>query len=176
MGFRVQLIAVAGKEPRAVQRAFGVTATGRREEIAESPVVGAEMPDGAYLLYINDSGRITPEDEVFARLSEDASLVACYVNETVMESYACAWADGAKRWSVFHDAQQGIKHLETCGALPPEFQAIRDRLFVQQNAEGGADFIFDIPVELFAAVGGIRYDHDLADAGPDPWEILEQCE
>ena len=176
MGFRVQLIAVTGKEPDAVQHVFGVSATGQREEIAESPVVGAAMPNGAYLLYINDPGRIAPEDEVFARLSEGASLVACYANETVMESYACGWANGVKRWSVFHNAQKGIKHLETSGTLPPEFQAIRDRLFAQQDADDGADFIFDIPVELFAAVGGMRYDHDIPGAGPDPWEILERRE
>jgi len=176
MGFRVQLIAVTGRDPHAVQRAFGVTATGRHEEIAESPVVGAAMPNGAYLLYINDPGRITPEVKVFARLSEGASLVACYANETVMESYASGWANGARWWAVFHDAQKGIKHLETSGTLPPEFQGIRDRLFARQDADEGADFIFDIPVELFADVGGMRYDHDITGAGPDPWEILEECE
>jgi hypothetical protein len=174
MGFRVQLIAVTGKEPHAVQRDFGVSATGQREEIAESPVVGAAMPDGTYLLYINDPDRIVPEDEVFARLSKGASLVACYANETVMNSYSCGWANGVERWSVFHNAQQAIKHLETSGTLPPEFQAIRDRLFAQQDADDSADFIFDIPVELFAAVGGIRYDRDIPGAGPDPWEILEK--
>jgi hypothetical protein len=63
MGFRVQLIAVTGKEPHAVQRGFGVSATGQREEIAESPVVGAALPNGAYLLCINDPDRIVPEDE-----------------------------------------------------------------------------------------------------------------
>lgn len=176
MGFRVQLIAVTGKEPRAVQRDFDVSATGQREEIAESPVVGAALPNGAYLLYINDPDRIVPEDEVYARLSKGASLVACYANETVMNSYACGWANGVERWSVFHDAQQEIKHIETSGTLPPQFQAIRDRHFAQQDADDSADFIFDIPVELFAAVGGIRYDHDIPGAGPDPWEILEKQE
>jgi hypothetical protein len=72
----------------------------------------------------------------------------------------------------FHDAQQGIKHLETQGNPPPEMQAIRDRLFVEQDKDDGVDFIFDIPVELFVALGGIRYDHDIPGAGPEPWEIL----
>jgi hypothetical protein len=73
-----------------------------------------------------------------------------------MNSYACAWSNGVERWSVFHDAQQDIKHLETSGTLPPEIQPIRDKLFAQQESDDGADFIFDIPVELFAAMGGIR--------------------
>lgn len=176
MGFRVQLIAVTGKEPRAIQRDYGVVATGRREEIAESPVVGAALPNGAYLLYINDPDRIAPEDAVFARVSKGASLVACYANETVMNSYACGWANGAQQWSVFYDAQQDSKQLETSGTLPPAFRAIRDRLFAAQASDDGADLIFDIPIELFAALGGIRYDQDIPGAGPDPWEILERRE
>ena len=105
MGFRVQLIAVTGKEPRTIQGDYGVVPTGEREEIPESPVVGAALPNGAYLLYINDQDKIVPDDEVFARLSKGASLIACYANETVMNSYACAWSNGVERWSVFHDAQ-----------------------------------------------------------------------
>ena len=174
MGFRVQLIAVTVKEPRAIQRDFGVVATGQREGIAESAVVGATLPNGSYLLYINDPDKILPDDKVLAHLSKGASLVACYANETVMNSYACGWANGVERWSVFHDAQQDIKHLVTSGTLPPELQAIRDRLFGEQEGDdGGTDFIFDVPIELFAALGGIRYDQDIPGAGPDPWEILE---
>jgi hypothetical protein len=151
----------------------GVAPTGQYEEIPESPVVGAALPNGGYLLYVNDQEKIVQDDKVFARLSAGASLIACYANETVMNSYACGWSNGVERWSVFHDAQQDIKHLETSGTLPPEMQPIRDRLFAQQEKDDGADFIFDIPVELFAALGGIRYDHDIPDAGPEPWEILD---
>jgi hypothetical protein len=173
MGFRVQLIAVTGKEPIAIHRDFAVTATGQREEGAEAPVVGASLPNGAYLLYINDPDKILPNDKVFARLSKGASLLACYANETVMNSHACGWANGIERWSVFHDAQQGVQHLETSGAVPPEVQPIRDRLFAQQEKDDGADYIFDVPIELFTVLGGIRYDQDIPGAGPEPWEILE---
>jgi hypothetical protein len=176
MGFRVQLISVTGRDHRTIQREYGVAPTGQREEIPESPIVGAALPNGAYLLYINDQEKIVPDDEVFSRLSKGASLVGCYVNETVMNSYACAWSNGVERWSVFHDSQQGIEHLEMSGVLPPEMQPIRDRLFSQQTKGDGVDFIFDIPVELFAALGGIRYDHDIPGAGPEPWEILESQE
>jgi hypothetical protein len=176
MGFRVQLIAISGKEARAIQREYGVVPTGQREEIPESPVVGAALPNGAYLLYINDQDKILPDDQVLARLSTGASLIACYANETVMHSYACAWVNGVERWSVFHDAQQGIKHLEANGTLPVEMQAIRERLFAEQAGDDGADFVFDIPIELFAALGGMRYDHDIPGAGPEPWEILDSCD
>jgi hypothetical protein len=77
MGFRVQLIAVTGKNPREIHRDYGVVATGEREEFPESPIVGALLPSGAYLLYINDPNRIVPDDDVFARISKRASLIAC---------------------------------------------------------------------------------------------------
>ena len=50
--------------------------------------------------------------------------------------------------------------------------AIRDRLFAQQEEDDEADHIFDVPIELFVALGGIRYDEDIPDAGPEPWEVL----
>jgi hypothetical protein len=134
------------------------------------------MPDGAYLLYINDQDKIVPDDKVFARLSNGASLITCYANETVMNSYACAWFNGVKCWSVFHDAQQDIENLETSCTLPPEFQPIRDQLFAEQQGDDGADSIFDISIELFAALGGVRYDDDIPGAGREPWENLKPSE
>ena len=172
MGFRVQLIAVRGKEPHTVQRDYGVVPTGLREDAPESPVVGAVLPSGAYLLFINDE--ILPDDQVFTRLSENASLVACFANETVMNSYACGWDKGTEQWSVYHDAQQGIEHLVVTGIPPSEFPSIRDRLLAEQTGSNDADFVFDIPIELFATCGGIRYDHDIPGVGQEPWEILSR--
>jgi hypothetical protein len=172
MGYRVQLIAVSGRDPGSIHSDYGVASTGRREWVPESPVVGAKLRGGIYLLYINDE--IVPDDQVFARLSGNASLVACYANETVMSSYACAWTKGVQRWSVFHDAEQGIQHLEVTGTLPDEFQSIRDRLLAQQSVSGDADYTFDIPVELFVALGGVRYNSEIPGAGPQPWEILDR--
>ncbi len=170
MGYRVLLTAVTGKEPAAIHEAYGVAPTDDYEEIPESPVAGATLANGGYLLYINDD--IVPDDRVFARLSRDASLIACYANETVMNSFACAWVNGVEQWSVLHDAQQGIEHLETTGNLPPQFAAIQQRLSAEQRNAHDVDYVFDIPVELFAALGGIRYNEDIEGAGPEPWQVL----
>ena len=84
------------------------------------------------------------------------------------------WANGAEHRSVFHDAQQGIKHLEVTSTLPDEFQPIQNRLFAPQDGCEDTDYVFDIPVELFVALGGIRCDHDIPGAGPERWEILDR--
>ena len=170
MGYRVLLIAVKGKDEDTIHSEYGVTSTGQYEEIAESPVTGAFLPSGAYLLYINDD--ITPNEKVLARLSHDTELLACYANETVMDCYIASWANGVEQWSVWHDAQQGLTHLETSGSVPDQFIAIRDRLLAEQDSVSDTDYIFDIPVELFVSLGGIRYDEDIPEADPEPWQIL----
>lgn len=95
-----------------------------------------------------------------------------YANETVMNSLASLWDNGIERWSVFHDAQQGITHLETTGDSPDELRAIQERLFASQVDAEGTDYVFDIPVEIFVASGGVRYDQDIDGAGPQPWQVL----
>ncbi len=172
MGFRVLLIAVTGKTPAEVHERYGVVPTDQHEEIPESPVTSVVLPNGAYLLYINDE--IIPNDRVFARLSQDASLNACYANETVMNSYASAWKNGTQQWSVFHDAEQGLTHLETEGTLPSQLTPIQDSMLAKQRDCEDTDYVFDIPIELFAALGGVRYDQDIDGADPEPWQVLNR--
>ncbi len=174
MGFRALLIAVTGKDPGTIYEEYSVVPTGRYEEIAESPVCGAEVLSGAYLLHIRD--QILPDDRVFGRLSRNASLAACYVNETVMHCFACSWDNGHQRWSAFHDAELGIKHLEIVGDPPSELEMIQDRLFAEQADITDTDYVFDIPIELFVASGGIRYDEEVEGAGPQPWQVLDRRE
>ncbi|QDU11055.1 hypothetical protein [Gimesia aquarii] len=172
MGYRVLLIAVTGKDEETIHSEYRVTPTGQYEEIAESPVTGAFLPNGAYLLYVNDD--ITPNEKVFARLSENAALLACYANETIMDCYVSSWFNGTEQWSVWHDAQQGLTHLETTGAVPDQLTAIRDRLFAEQNGVTDTDYIFDIPIELFVTLGGVRYNEDIPDTVPEPWQVLNR--
>ena len=77
-----------------------------------------------------------------------------------MVSRAAGWKDGEPIWSVTHDAQEGDAHLDVEGEPPAGFGAIRDRLSKQQEQEGGADFIFNIPVDLAKAITG--YSHEEA--------------
>jgi hypothetical protein len=109
---------------------------------------------------------------VFAQLSKNASLMACYAHEAVMNSYACAWVNGVEHWSVLHNAQVGITHLRTTGDPPAQLQSIEKRLFAAQGVSGGVDYIFDIPIELFTSLGGIRYDRDIEGGGP--WHVLRR--
>ena len=109
------------------------------------------------LLYLNDYPR--PHSELLADLSANAELLFCDVNETTMSSFATAWENGVERWVVFHDAQQSLTHLVTSGDLPAGYDAIRDsKQRDQADDDDDVDHIFDVPIDLFAALTGIRYD------------------
>ena len=56
--------------------------------------------------------------------------------------------------------------------FPPNCYRLRKRSFAAQAQAEGTDHVFDIPIELFAALGGIRYDQDIEGAGPEPWQVL----
>lgn len=174
MGYSVLLIAIEGKSPEAIHKEYDVDPTEEYEEIAESPVTGLTLQNGHYLIY--DNAGIIPEVGLLARLSKNASLTLCQVNETVMYSTVHAWRNGVEVWSVCHDANQGSDHLETTGNLPDSLDRIREKQMALQDEceDVCVDFIFDIPVELFVACGGIRYDEDPENAGPEPWQVLNR--
>jgi hypothetical protein len=173
MGFGVLLIAVSGKDPAAVHREYGVVPTDEFWESPEPPVAGANLPSGSYLLYIQD--QIIPDDRVFARLSSNASLMACYVNETCMESLATKWVNGRNVWRVHHDASQhGNEHLEASGDLPSQYAGIRERLLEAWRDNHDADYVFDVPIMLVKELGGFQYDEDIEVADSGQFQILQR--
>ena len=174
LGFRVQLLAISGKSIPDIHNALSVTPTGTHEEIAESPIVGTQLKNGNYLVCIND--KIMPDPKLLSQLSGDATVVSCYANETVMNSLTSLWHDGSEKWSVFHDAQVAIDDLQINGSPPEEFNKIRQRLLDEQAGCTDTDYVFDGPIELFVAQGGMRYDEDpdsIVESG-EPWEILQR--
>jgi hypothetical protein len=173
MGFRVLLIAVSGKEPETVHREYGVVPTDEFWDSPEPPVAGARLPSGSYLLYVHDE--IVPDDAVFARLSSNARLLACYVNETSMESLATAWVNGRNEWQVRHDASNyGNEHLEASGDLPPQYLDIRDRLLKAWRERHDSDYVFDVPVQLVKELGGFQYDEDIDVVDSDQFQVLQR--
>lgn len=176
MGYSQSWLAVRGKPPAAVLEALNLRGTGTREEIAESPIVGAALATGWYLIVAGRSGHQLLGDQTLQGLSAGCEIVTGDVEEHVMVSAATCWKDGHRVWSVTHDAQHDIGHLQTEGELPAVFASIRDRLRIEQQAAGGnkadVDYFFDVPVELARALTGYRHDADVPGACADPFEVL----
>jgi hypothetical protein len=164
MGFSLCWAAVRGKKRALVLAELFLHATGDREDLPESPLVGAELPGGWYLVLSNRDSRFA-RPSTLELLSSRCEVVACQVDESSSSSEASGWSDGTQLWSIVHLFEKTIWHVETRGEPPEPFVAIRDRLRVEQQAAGGndadVDFLFDVPVELAQALTGFRHDLDL---------------
>jgi len=175
MGCSLSWVAVLGKSTESVYEQLDLQGTGTREEMPDSPIVGANLPGGWTLVMEGRDERLV-NDTILQPLSVGCEVVACFVEEHVMVSSASGWKDGHKIWSVLHDSQQGIEHLDVKGDLPPLFDSICDRLRSEQQADGGknavVDYIFSIPEELAFALTGFHHEMDIADAGDSPFEVL----
>jgi hypothetical protein len=173
MGFSLSWLAIRGKDPAIVRRELGVRGTGSYEELPEAPLQGVDLPTGWYLVVADHCS--LEETESVARLSLGGEVVTCFVEEHVMCSRASGWRDGRRLWSITHDWQRGIEHLEADGDLPPVFDPIRDHLTAEQLGQDHVDFIFDIPIEVAKALTGFRHDQDPPVGPLERYEILERC-
>lgn len=192
MGYSLSWLAIKGKTPQAVLSELGFRATGERQEFPEASLSAAEMPTGWYLI-VSDHTEHVASDAALEHLTADCEAVTCFVEEHVMFSGAAGWKAGRRCWSVNHDAQEGIEHLETEGELPAPFSSIRDRLFSKQKEENirtaglrrrrfprkavsidemGCDYIFDIPIEVARELTGYQHDRDIPGLTGSPFEVL----
>ena len=182
MGFSISWLAVRGVTSAQILPLVGARGTGQFEDIPESPLLGADLPDGWYLLFANRFDFL--ETAPLGALSADTTLVGCAVEEHVMTSYATGWYAGRRRWLVVHEAERSIRHLHVEGDPPPEFVAIRARQTARQDAAPparererghvGVDYVFDVPVELARALTGFRHDRDVQGPGFKGFERLER--
>jgi hypothetical protein len=98
------------------------------------------------------------------RLSADHDVLLCLVEEHVMASSSQLWSQGARKWWISHEGENGPKGLSTDGELPPSFPAVRDQMEELQSGAGGddagVDYIFEIPLKVAEAVVGFKHDEE----------------
>jgi hypothetical protein len=157
-------VAVQGAAKAEVLDALGLVETA--EEVLPGsrsvPLSCAERPGGWLILFSEDfdwadRGRVL-------ELSRFGLTVGCQFEDKVeMTSVACAARNGEELWRVFH-ANDPKHRLDVSGEPPREFTEIRDRLFREQEEDGGedsgVDFIHDIPLEVAKVACGFRADED----------------
>jgi hypothetical protein len=155
VGFKISWIGFAGKDKTSALEMVGLKDTGEPDEVNEAPFSGAEIPGGWFILFSNDFQFVSRER--LAQLSIDCRIIACQVQEGIMFSAAYGYERGNRVWELAHNAQQGIDDLSVSGSPPPSFESIRQTRRQDATAGGGGDYIFDIPVEVAAAICKYRY-------------------
>lgn len=178
MGYALSWVAVKGPTPETVQAFLHLRPTGERSEVPESDVDGVKLPGGWYVVVTNRDFTFV-KDDLLESLSALGEVIMCYVEEHVMASGAAGWRDGKCIWSLTHDSQKSVYHLDVKGEPPPPFDDIYDRLDQDQNEAGGenaeGDYIFDVPVALAKALTSFVHNEDPPSLveDEDPFEILE---
>src|SRR5262249_44979116 len=175
MGYNISWIGFKGLSKDEVLRLLGATDTGGIDEANEAPFSGAEIPGGWFILFSNDFDFVS--EQALASLSSNCNVVACQVSETVMVSIAYPYSHGTQHGAILHNAQKGIRNLVVSGSLPSAFEKIRERLTLEQDAQGGerpdVDYFFDIPVETAEAVCGFRHDRWNFEWGEPKFTVLD---
>jgi hypothetical protein len=164
MGLSASWIAVHGRTPAEILQSLDLEETGEAGDFLESRLSYAVLPAGWTLVMGTAADWATPD--VISPASVGGVAVACQIEEHVMFSRAYGFENGMQKWSLLHYLDED-KILDVEGEPPAEFVAIRDDLFRQQEEDDRADYIFDIPVALTAAICGFHPNEDRPGASPE---------
>ncbi len=177
MAFQITWLAVHGKDKMDVLDSMHLRDTGILDEAAESPICAAPFPDGWTIIVLNRFAHPFAEDASLMLFSQDCRVIACHVEETAMFSAAQLYENGKRQWAVIHDSQAGEYHLDVEGRPPDELVEIIERQTQHQREDGeasGADYMFDIPLELAESHCGFRHDLMSYDWGDPRFTELEE--
>lgn len=173
MGFHISWIAVRGKTPAQVCSAINIAETDERSPFPESDVDAINLDSEWYLVHFNDP--LPPELEltVLGPLSIGAEIIKCVVEECSMVTMASCLSNGKEKWTILHDSEQGLRHLEISGDVPDCYEDIKNRLLAELNAdEGGCDYLFDVPAEVCKTITGFRHDAERENEDSNPFTVM----
>ena len=179
MGFKVAWVAVKGKPADAVLAEIGLARTGEFVEDDGDMEFGlVTMPSG-WIIVLNNFGLGGfllgfPLDAV----KVGAEVLTCYVYENTGMSMLCAYRDAQEVWTVTHDVEKGLGHLEVDGDPPAPFARMRaeadaSRTESDREAWEPFDYHFGIAIDLGEALTGFHYAKSVEGLGPTPYEVLE---
>jgi hypothetical protein len=165
MGFNLTWIAVRGRPRDEVLNSLGLRATGEREEIAESDLLGIQLASGWYLV-LDNYLKAGLEFETAQGLSRGAEAIVCAASDMVNFYSTAEYRDGRLVWQVTSNEDVEDGKLQTFGTLPETFAEARRDHGPGEDAE--------VPVTLAIAVTGFRHDQDPDQADPAGFEVLAQ--
>lgn len=164
MGQSLSWLAFKGPALEAGLERLGLAPTASVGEWMRKSLTGHALPGGWHLVLAPRCDHAIVSPASLERLSLQAEVIACSVEEHVMFSSAEFWKNGEKLWRVVHDAQQGRRHLDAGGALPDGYADALSRAAEEQAAEdAGADevdFYFEVPLEIARQIAGFKHDEE----------------
>lgn len=152
--------------------ALGLVRCGGEFDFPETVFSGAALPNGWYVVVVGSEAFDFFMDFSLEDLSESRDLIVIEVEEHVMYFNLAYWRGGVRLWSVVHDGQEGVYHLEAEGDLPVDFETLKAKYIEQQNNVGGenagVDCLSEVPVELARGITGFGYNLSYDDDEEEP--------
>lgn len=174
MSYSLSFLAVRGKVTHLILEELHLRRTGEREAVAKAMITGVELPTGCYVITAHQNTELM-HDAMLAQLSLECECYACFVDEQMKVTSAVGWKNGKKVWTALHDGGKGSDHLQLRGEFPSLFGPILEGGKALQKS-GAASALFNVPVELVAALTGYRYDRAIPGLGTDAFEVLTRAQ
>lgn len=165
MGFSSSWMSVAGLDRAAFLDRLGMVETDRTIDITRHPFPRgthggvATLPNGRELFVSRYSGDPLIDVEA-ARISAGVSLVTAAMDETVMVCLARSFTDGKLDWEIEHDPDKTLDGVATKGVPPASLQEALATAQRDTDSQGGADYFFDVALDVVGPIAGYRADMD----------------
>lgn len=169
MGLSISWVASRCLDLTEMLDALGLAASGEPEQLCPVPAparFAAFELDGWWFV-VSEDNRFASRERVVA-VSRGGDAVGAYLEEHVMFSGAFGASDGVLVWSAQHHCTYGLEHLDVWGDPPPALEGIHKGLLEELQNNGGADYVFDAPIDLAASLCGFNpntFDRDVEVTG-----------
>ncbi len=137
--------------------ALGLADTGERARLSPVPAPAkfASFELDGWRFVISADHRFASRERVVA-VSQGGAAIGAYLEEHVMLSGAFGASGGALVWSVQHDCDHGLEHLDVWGEPPAALAGIRRALLDQLRNDEDTDYVFEAPINLAAEICGFN--------------------
>jgi hypothetical protein len=154
VGLSLSFIASQGPDPL---ESLGLSADGKtlRAEPLPPPAKFVAFNLGGWRVVMSDDHRFASRERVSAA-AQGGVAIGVYMEEHVMVSGAFGAKDGQLTWSVQHDPEQGLEHLDVWGDPPGALASIRERLLAELQEDDEVDTLFSAPLDLAAGACGFH--------------------
>lgn len=173
MGFHISWIATKGIEKNEVLKHFELESTGEFDAVPDSEWSFLDIQNGWNVFIWNEPEVLDTAAVKFTSDRTDAEAVTAVIVESAMVCACSGWKGGKKLWSVSHDSNHGLTHLDFEGALPPSFETVRSECEKAQADTREVDYFFDVPIKVAHSICGFQHDQcPDSSLGDSPFEML----
>ena len=178
MGFRVSWIARRGASTGELIDTSGRALTGERHDFPDVGFYLLELPDAAdapwVVLIADGSENFDKLDENHARALSDGGneTLFFWCSDTVMATELICFKDGTMRWAIRYSCEEEDMQPLIEGEVTEVAHEILARLRESGKADGGADYIYELTMDLGLQLVGFRHDMGTRTGETDPFQVL----